>query len=171
MKYYIAQVLTGEERKYITLVKAMHKLSNIKIYFPTKIVKERQREKILTKEKPLFKGYIIIELQDNDDIKHYIKSFRTTTGFVRFLKNNTDVTELSTHDREIIKNIIQQKEIGISKVTFDENDKIVVLSGVMKGMEGSIVKVNKRKRRAQIKLLLCEETFTIDLSFEVIQNA
>jgi transcriptional antiterminator NusG len=39
------------------------------------------------------------------------------------------------------------------------------------GLEGSIIKVDKRKGRAKIKLDLYNDSFSIDLAFEVIGQA
>ena len=57
---------------------------------------------------------------------------------------------------------------GKSKVYFDENSRIVVTEGPLMGLEGKIVKVDKRKGRAKIKLDLYDDSFAIDLAFEVI---
>ena len=59
----------------------------------------------------------------------------------------------------------------VSKVYFDENSRIVVLLGPLKGLEGKIVKVDKRKRRAKVKLDIYEDSFFIDLAFDVIEKA
>jgi transcriptional antiterminator NusG len=58
--------------------------------------------------------------------------------------------------------------VGASKVSFDQGDRIQVLSGPMQGLEGQIKKVNKRKGRAKIELMLYEESFLIDFAFDII---
>jgi transcriptional antiterminator NusG len=57
----------------------------------------------------------------------------------------------------------------VSKVRFDEKNRIVVIDGVMKGLEGNIVKVDRRKGRAKIRLDIYDNSFLIDLSFEAIE--
>ncbi len=56
-----------------------------------------------------------------------------------------------------------------SKVCFDENQRIRVLSGPLKDLEGRIVKVNRRKGRAKIKLELYNVNFLIDFGFDVLE--
>jgi transcriptional antiterminator NusG len=53
-------------------------------------------------------------------------------------------------------------------VYFDRNSRIVVLEGPLMGLEGKIIKVDKRKGRAKIKLDLYDNSFSCDLAFEVI---
>jgi transcriptional antiterminator NusG len=60
---------------------------------------------------------------------------------------------------------------GKSKVVFDENSRIVVIEGPLSGLEGKIIKVDKRKGRAKIKLDLYDDSFSIDLAFEVLEAA
>jgi len=50
-------------------------------------------------------------------------------------------------------------------------NRIVVLHGPLSGLEGRIIKVDQRKKRAKIALDLCSDSFTIDLAFEVIEKA
>jgi transcriptional antiterminator NusG len=40
----------------------------------------------------------------------------------------------------------------------------------MKGLEGQIIKVDKRKKRAKIRLKLYEDSFPIDFGFELIEH-
>jgi transcriptional antiterminator NusG len=53
-------------------------------------------------------------------------------------------------------------------VYFNENSRIVVVEGPLVGLEGRIIKVDKRKGRAKISLDLYNDSFAIDLAFEVI---
>ena len=61
-------------------------------------------------------------------------------------------------------------KIGASMVHFDENERIVVDKGPLKGLEGSIIKVDRRKQRAKIQLNFHGSTYTLDLGFEDISR-
>ena len=45
-------------------------------------------------------------------------------------------------------------------VHFDENERIVVDEGPLNGLEGSIIKVDRRKQRAKIQLDFHGSTYT-----------
>jgi transcriptional antiterminator NusG len=47
----------------------------------------------------------------------------------------------------------------------------VVLYGPLAGLEGRIVRVDRRKKRAKISLDLYDDSFFVDLAFEVIEKA
>jgi transcriptional antiterminator NusG len=171
--YYALQVKTRGEEKYIKLFRALHPEIKLPIHFPQRTLDIRRAGKIIHSKSPIFPGYIFLELDSGDDIHEYHWSFRRTDGFFRFLRSNQDIAPLSGRDLELVLHFIQKVGplAGISKVTFDENSRIVVIDGPLSGLEGKIIKVDKRKRRAKIRLDLYDDSFTIDLAFEVINES
>jgi transcriptional antiterminator NusG len=174
MKYYAIQVKTRGEEKYITLVKALHpELARVELYFPQRRVDIRRRGAVIHTSSGIFPGYVFIEIDDDDDILAYQWAFRRTDGFFRFLKSNQNIAVLADKDLEVVLHFIKKvgPMAGFSKVYFDENSRIVVTEGPLMGLEGKIIKVDKRKGRAKIKLDLYDDSFSIDLAFETIGAA
>ena len=90
-------------------------------------------------------------------------------GFIRFLENNQNIRPLGGRDRELLLHFIRFGEVvERSTVTFDENRRIHVVNGPLKGLEGLIVKVDKRKGRAKIRLDMYKDSFLVDLGFDII---
>jgi transcriptional antiterminator NusG len=173
MKYYALQVKTRGEAKYIRLFKAMHPQIKLPIYFPQRELDIRRAGKIIHSQAAIFPGYIFLEVDDEDSIYKYHWSFRRTDGFFRFLRSSQNIVPLSGKDLELVLHFIKKVGplAGKSKVSFDENSRIVVIEGPLSGLEGKIIKVDKRKGRAKIKLDLYDDSFTIDLAFEVMEAA
>ncbi|WP_304222556.1 antiterminator LoaP [Gracilinema caldarium] len=170
MEYYAIQVKTGSEEKYIHLFTSKHPGSPITLHFLQRRMAIRRNGKVLQELAPIFPGYLFAELEGPIPNTLYW-ALRKTDGFFRFLKSNQDVHPLSGHDLEIVTHFIKSGSIAEkSKVYFDEQDRIVVQEGPLKGLEGSIIKVDKRKGRAKIRLDLDNAPFTIDLAFEVISR-
>jgi transcriptional antiterminator NusG len=170
MKYYAIQVKTRAEEKYIKLFKALHPEITVNIYFPKRQIDIRRKGKIIHSNSGIFPGYIFIEIAEGDDLYNYHWDFRTTDGFYRFLKSNQNICTLLDKDLELVLHFIKNvgPVAGKSKVYFDENSRIVVMEGPLMGLEGKIIKVDKRKGRAKIKLDLYDDSFSIDLAFELI---
>jgi transcriptional antiterminator NusG len=173
MSYYALQVKTRGEDKYIKLFRALHPEVILPIYFPQRKLDIRQRGAIVHSEAPIFPGYIFIEIGEDDDIVNYHWAFRKTEGFYRFLRSNQNITPLVDRDLEVVLHFIKKVGpiAGKSKVYFDAESRIVVTEGPLLGLEGKIIKVDKRKGRAKIKLDLYDDSFSIDLAFEVIAAA
>lgn len=175
MKYYVLQVITGEEKKFIGLAKI-----NFNLNLPGFDVKDSlmwPRRKLTIRKNgvnkeslaPIFPGYLFLEAERlTPDIQWIL---RRTTGFVRFLKSNQNIEPIAGTDKELLLHFLHFGEIvEKSNVWFDKNKKIRVLNGPMKGMEGQIVKVDRRKKRAKISLSLYKESFTIDFGFEILEK-
>jgi transcriptional antiterminator NusG len=171
MNYYAVQVKTRSEDKYIRLLRALHPEITFPIYCPKRKLDIRRMGKIIPSTAAVFPGYIFLELDEEVDIRLFQWAFRRTDGFFRFLKSSQNITPMTDRDLEIVLHFIKNvgPVAGKSKVYFNENSRIVVLEGPMMGLEGSIVKVDKRKGRAKIKLDLYNDSFTIDLAFEEIR--
>jgi len=162
---YTIQVMTGMEKEYIKLFNN----PDYELYFPTRTIKERHDGKLVTVEKPVFSGYVFVECKGVNFIKQDVYLFKNK-GFIRFLFSNEYVTPLNQKDLELVSHFITKDSKKISKVSFDENNRIIVLDGILKGLEGRITKVDKRKQRVKIRLDLYNDSFDIDFAFEVIGN-
>lgn len=175
MKYYVLQVITGEEKKYIGLAKVNFKLDLPGVDIENNLLWPRRKLTIrkngLKKESlaPIFPGYLFFKAEELTSEIHWI--LRRTAGFVRFLKSNQNIEPIMGTDKELLLHFLHFGEIvEKSNVWFDENSKIRVLNGPMKGLEGRIIKVDRRKKRAKISLSLYKESFTIDFGFEILER-
>ncbi|MDR1955522.1 MAG: antiterminator LoaP [Treponema sp.] len=170
MNYYALQIRTRSEEKYIKLFRALHPDITVPLYFPQRKLDIRRRGALIHSNSAIFPGYIFIELGEEEDILNYHWAFRKTDGFYRFLRSNQNITALADKDLEVVLHFIKKVGpiAGKSKVYFDEHARIVVVAGPLMGLEGKIIKVDKRKGRAKIKLDLYEDSFAIDLGFDMI---
>ena len=170
MNYYALQVKTRAESRFIKLFKALHPEINLPIYFPQRRLDIRRKGRLRPSMSAVFPGYIFIEADCDEEIKERQWEFRRTEGFFRFLRSNQEITPLANRDLELVLHFIKNAGpvAGRSKVYFNENSRIVVVEGPLVGLEGRIVKVDKIKGRAKINLDLYNDSFTIDLAFEVI---
>ncbi|MCL2205471.1 MAG: antiterminator LoaP [Treponema sp.] len=173
MNYYALQVKTRGEEKYVRLFRSLHPEITVPMYFPQRAMDIRRRGKIVPTKMAIFPGYIFLELSEHENILHYHWALRKTDGFYRFLKSNQDIAPLQNRDLELLLHFIKKVGplAGKSKVYFNESSRIVVVSGPLAGLEGRIVKADKRKGRAKIRLDLYGDSFCIDLAFEVLDKA
>jgi transcription termination/antitermination protein NusG len=169
MKYYTIHVLTAAEDDFSR--RLLPVLGPGRLIIPKKKMPTRRRGKIAQVLLPVFPGYIFIESEDIlGELDTYWK-IRKTPGFIRFLRQSASPTPLSDRDVLLLRRFISFGEFAdTSKVSFDEKDRIVILEGPLKGLEGQIVKVNRRKGRAKVLLDMYGEAFPIDLGFEVVER-
>jgi len=169
LNYYAIQVKTKGEEKFMRLFKSLHPEVTLPMYFPRRRIDIRRGGVVSPSAAAVFPGYIFIEAESDDIIFHQW-AFRRTEGFFRFLKSNQNISPLSDRDLELALHFIKRPVAGISRVYFDENSRIIVMDGPLAGLEGRIIKVDKRKKRAKVKLCLYDDFFAVDLAFEVIES-
>lgn len=169
MDYYVLQVYTGDEQRYMQLVRE-EIAESARLIWPRRQLSIRKRgirRKVLA---PLFPGYVFLEARELSS--SLIGTLKKGTGFVRILESTANPKPLAGDDLELVRHFLGFGEIvKESKVTFTEESRIEVIEGPLQGLEGRIVKVDKRKGRAKVRLDLYKDSFLVDLGFEIIQNA
>lgn len=172
MRFFAVQVRTLKEDSYISRLERSlaFRSERQQFVFPKRRLPIRKGGKVTEELQSVFSGYIFVTVDSID--AELFNIMRSTKDFLRFLKNNSEITALEGRDLTILEHFIRMGSIAeISTVTFDKNDRIAIKSGPMKGLEGSIVAVNKRKRRAKISLDFANENFLIDFAFDILEEA
>lgn len=118
-------------------------------------------------KRPLYPGYVFWgteNLQDDDPWR-----WRQIPGFLRLLETDGKPATLKTKDLDLLRHFLSFGDtLGISRVSFDATDRIVVAQGPLMGLEGRIIKVDKRKRRAKVRLEIYDSPIDIDFGFEIL---
>jgi transcription termination/antitermination protein NusG len=166
--YYVVQVMTSEEEKFLGHISRQLPEGVLRILWPRRKLFIRRRGRRIPSLAPIFPGYLFLEAETLPPESYWV--LRKTPGFIRFLDSNQNVRPLSGVDRELIVHFLRfGPVVETSRVHFDENARIRVIEGPLKGLEGNIVKVDRRKGRAKVKLDLYNESFLVDFGFETIQ--
>jgi transcriptional antiterminator NusG len=171
MEYFVVQIKVNREDAFLSRAQRslLSRSERQRLFFPKRRLTLRRGGKPVQEVKPLFPGYVFIEAETIDT--ELYKTIKQTPDFFRFLKSNQNITPLSDRDLAIIKHFVSFGEVAnASQVYFNESDRIVVAAGPLKGFEGSIVKVDRRKKRAKIQIDFSDNSFFLDLAFEVIEK-
>ena len=169
MQYYAIQVMTSEVDDFIRRAAAFETEGHGRFFSPKRLVPQYKGGKTTNHLLHVFPGYVFYETEELREEDRW--AIRRMDGFCRFLRSSSSPTPLSENDRLLLRHFISFGEYAdISKVTFDEKDRIVVLEGPLKGLEGEIVKVDRRRGRAKVSLDICSTGFLVDLAFTVVDK-
>lgn len=167
-QYYVIQVRTGVENKFIKIADRILPRGESRLVWPRRSLEIRRGGVWINSVASLYPGYLFWqtdELNDND-----LRQLQGIQGFIRFLKRDDIIVPIEKRERYILMDMISSGEIlGKSKVVFDENSKIRVIQGPLKLLEGNIIKVDRRKGRAKVNLSLHGSNFIVDMGFEVME--
>jgi len=161
-------VKTGSEEKFKdSATQLLSKEGNgSKFFFFTKVMKARNGA-IFTEA--LFPGYVFMETESLE--RSTIESFKKVNGFYHFLANNSAPQKLEGKDLIYYSTFRNNGEImGISRVRFDENQRIKIVDGPLLGFEGKIIRVNKRCQRVTVEIDILGGCKRVDLCYTDAQH-
>jgi len=167
-KFYCIWVRTGFENKFVekiqSLFDSLKDEHNGRLHCIGKQMRLRNGKEYFA---PLFPGYVFWE---TDNLSR-IQDIRNEEGFIRFLPNNNGIKPLSAEDIELITTFLKYGSvIPIVNVQFDVNDRIVIVDGLFKGMEGFISDVNRSNKRINFEVTLMDGKRILSLSYQELQK-
>jgi len=161
-------VISGQEEKAKRLLEEKFKDGGYDINFiiPKLVINERRQGVWHEVVKKLLPGYILVH--GKVGVEEYYM-FKGVPGVVKLLRTGKDFCPIPEEEIYVLGTLMSEGEIiGPSLITFEEGDRVKVLEGPLKGLEGLIVKVNKRKGRARICLSFLGDNRFVDLSVKVL---
>ena len=166
MFIYALHIKTGRELQIQELI---HKKlpEDIKVFCPRRELMIRRKGKTFKQTTPLFSGYLFLEAPEIS--ADTLAILKTITGFFQILPSNKEIKPIPAKDMQFLSSLFNKNyTASLSTARFDENDKIEIISGPLKGKEGLIIKVNKRKGRAKVVIHAFNKDHFVDLGFQVI---
>jgi len=167
MAFFVMQVRTGSEERFRRQADRLLQEAKVALLWPRRSLRVRRGGEWLESVAPIFPGYLFLRA-DALDAGLY-RGLKALPGFGRFLRDNANIEPLGERDREILQHFLSFGEVvHRSKVSFDAEKRIQVLDGPLKALQGRIVRVDRRKGRARVRLELYENSFLIDFGFDDI---
>lgn len=133
------------------------------------VVEMKSGQKSIT-ERKFFPGYVLVEMEMNDDSWHLVKDTPKVTGFVGGTGNRP--TPIS--QKEVDK-IMQQMQEGVEKprpkTLFDVGETVRVKEGPFTDFNGSVEDVNYEKNRLRVSVTIFGRATPVELEFGQVEKA
>ena len=169
MPYFIIHVKTRSEKDFLERAESIFDDAEVRFIWLRRSLRIRRRGDWIETLAPIFPGYLFVEAQEISP-ELFLK-IKPVPGFFRFLQSNENIEPLSEGDKKLLLHFLSFGQVvEKSTVYFDEGNRIRVMSGPLKELEGKIIKVDRRKGRAKVKLDMFENSFLIDFGFEALEN-
>ena len=132
------------------------------------VVEMKSGQKSIT-ERKFFPGYVLVEMEMNDDTWHLVKDTPKVTGFVGGTGNRP--TPIS--QKEVDK-IMQQMQEGVEKprpkTLFDVGETVRVKEGPFTDFNGSVEDVNYEKNRLRVSVTIFGRATPVELEFGQVEK-
>lgn len=173
-RWYVLQVVSGDELKVKKLLQDKINTSGNaerfgEILVPTEeIVEIRSGHKRKT-ERKFFPGYILLQMEMDDDLWHLVRSIPKVLGFV----GGTSDRPTWISDKEANK-ILSRIEEGIDKpkpkILFEPGEVVRVIDGPFSDFNGVVEEVNYDKNRLRVAVMIFSRSTPVDLDFSQVEK-
>ncbi|NMG33962.1 transcription termination/antitermination protein NusG [Azoarcus sp. TTM-91] len=139
------------------------------ILVPVEEVVEMKGGQKSISERKFFPGYVLVEMEMNDESWHLVKSTSKVTGFVGGTANKpTPISE-----KEVEK-IMQQMQEGVDKprpkVLFETGEVVRVKEGPFTDFHGSVEDVNYEKSKLRVSVTIFGRATPVELDFAQVEK-
>jgi transcriptional antiterminator NusG len=140
------------------------------ILVPVEEVVEMKNGQKSISERKFFPGYVLVEMDMDDDSWHLVKSTAKVTGFVGGTANKP--TPISVKE---VEKIMQQVQDGVEKprpkVLFEVGEMVRVKDGPFADFNGSVEEVNYDKSRLRVSVTIFGRATPVELEFGQVEKA
>ncbi len=167
MKWYALFVETGQEERLKQLINTVYPDEDIKILIPKRKLKERRQGKTHEVVKKLFPGYVLIKTVMAINMYYRLSKLPMVYSI---LKDECEPVPIRDEEMAVILALTSEGDtIGFSEV-YREGDRITVVSGPLKGLEGIIEKFDARKKRIKVRIRFMGKERRIDLGAHLVNK-
>ena len=151
--WYVVHTQTGHEERVKAQLEKRVATANAQefitqILIPTEKVSEVRGGKKKIMERKFFPGYVLIEMELNDDIWYLIKNTPGITGFIGPGAKPQPLKEEEV--AHILKQTEESKEKPIPKVIFGKGESVKVIEGPFTNFNGEIEEVYPAKGKIKV---------------------
>jgi len=171
--WYIVHTYSGFEDKVKTALQERIKNAGQdelfgEILVPKEQVLEMVKGARKTSERKFFPGYILVNMELNDDTWHTVHSTPKVTGFV-----GNDQNPPSLSDEDAMKIIGRIKDGALKpkpKVTYEVGDAVRVTDGPFANFQGVVDEVYPEKGRVRVMVSIFGRSTPVELEFVQVAN-
>ncbi|WP_432409011.1 antiterminator LoaP [Wukongibacter sp. M2B1] len=168
MNWYVIFVKTGKEDDVEKHISYHFNKSECRLFIPKRRIDEKRKGKLHSVVKTLFPGYIFINANMNTNMYYIIKQVPKVYKILN--KSNDFFTTIHNYEMQPILQLTQQSSIIDYSKGFIENSKICIKSGPLKGLEGLIKRIDKRKCRVKVSLDFMGSEKLVELGIELLKK-
>ena len=172
-KWYIIHAYSGFERKVreslesrIAAFGLQNKIGRIMI--PTEPVTELRNGKKYTIERVFLPGYVLVEMDLDNDLWHVIKNTPRVTGFLGTGDNPVALSEQEVSS--ILFRSDVSKDKPTMKVKFDKGEQVRINEGPFANFTGAVDEINDDKQTLKVMVSIFGRSTPVEIEFSKVDK-
>ena len=172
-RWYIIHAYSGFERKVRESIESRVQAYGLqerigRIMVPTEPVTEIRNGKKYTIERVFLPGYVLIEMDLDNEIWHLVKNTPRVTGFLGTGEKPVALTE------EEISSIIFRSDVSKDKprmkVKFEKNESVKITEGPFANFNGVVDEVNEDRETLKVMVTIFGRSTPVELEFSKVEK-
>lgn len=140
------------------------------VLVPTEEVVEMKEGQKRKSDRKFFPGYVLVQMEMNEDTWHVVKEIPKVLGFV----GGTADQPAPISDKEAA-NILNRVQEGIDKprpkILFEQGEVVRVKEGPFNDFNGIVENVNYEKSRVRVAVQILGRSTPVELEFDQVEKA
>ena len=175
-KWYVVRAISGQEKKVKHQIEVEINRLGLggfvaQILIPTEKVYQLRNGKKVTKERPFYGGYILIEAALVGEVPHTIKNVTGVIGFLGETKGGAPVPTRMAEVNRILGTVddLAENDAQIS-IPFIAGETVKVINGPFNGFTGTIEKVNEEKKKLEVMVKIFGRKTPLELGYLEVEK-
>ena len=173
MKWYIIHAYSGFERKVRESLESRIRAFGLegrmgRVLIPTESVTEIRNGKKYTRESMFYPGYVLIEMDMDDEVWHMVKSTPRVTGFVGTGQQPTPLSDEEV--RQIVYRVADSKEKPKLKIKYEKNESVRITEGPFATFTGVVDEVNEDRETLKVMVTIFGRSTPVELEFGQVEK-
>ena len=171
--WYIIHTYSGFEQKVADSLRGRaqafgfaEKIGNILI--PTEEVVELRGGKKVTSKRMLYPGYVLVQMEMNDELWHEVKNTPRVTGFVG--GGNSPVPLTAEEVNSILFRQATSAERPRPKMNFEKNETVRIIDGPFANFSGKVDEINPERNTLRVLVTIFGRATPVELDFLQVEK-
>ena len=174
-RWFVVHAYSGFEKRVAATLSERIARHGMQVHFgeilvPTEEVVEMRGGKKLRSERKFFPGYVLVNMELNDDTWHLVKETPKVLGFIGG-KADHPAPISDAEAASILKRIEVGSEKPKPKTIFEPGEMIRVIDGPFNDFNGVVEEVNYDKNRLRVSVLIFGRSTPVELDFGQVETA
>jgi len=140
------------------------------ILVPTEEVVEMKGGQKRRSDRKFFPGYVLVEMEMNDETWHLVKEVPKVMGFIGGTSDNpAPITEKEANT--ILSRVQEGVDKPRPKILFEPGEMVRVVDGPFNDFNGTVEEVNYEKSRLRVAVLIFGRSTPVELDFHQVEKA
>ncbi len=171
--WYVVHTQTGLEDKVRTVLEnkivseGMQELIT-KVIIPTEQISEVRAGKKRVSQRRFFPGYVLVEMDMNDQTYSFIKNISGVTGFIGSGRKPTPLPQREIDN--ILKRTEETKVKPSPKIIFEKGEQVRVKEGPFMNFNGTIDEIHPEKGKLRVNISIFGRSTPVELEYWQVEK-